>query len=87
MSNEEILSKQVQRGKNAERAYKIYVKEFIDSRMNLIFEQLKNGDAVQEIELQPLKIALIAINDLQNSILSDIRFGKEAEQKLGENIS
>ena len=84
MSDAQILESNVDLGDKAEKAYNLYVKDFIeDSResISLAFEEL----SISDIEgLQTLKLMQHSIGSLEKRIFKDMDSRKLAQMQLNE---
>ena len=84
---QEILEKNIERGSNAEKAYNLYVKDFIaqaKSNIHTAFEDLSMEDVAG---LHKLKIMHSGILALEQSILLDIETRDLASRQLEAEAS
>ena len=84
LTQEEYLRKQIKLGNDAERAYKLYLKDFIKSREDKVLQSFKECDISNMNILAEIKRLDMVIQDLKSAILSDIAIGKNAAKELGE---
>lgn len=70
-------------GRNAQKAWDVYVKDFIIKRNNEIFESFCN--AMNDEEVISIKKEHNALAELENSLRSDIVTGKMAQKQLDDD--
>jgi cytochrome P450 len=84
IENEERLTEQVRKARQAQQAYDTYLREYIETRRNNILSQFINGMNNPET-LAHLKHCSDALLALEASILTDIESGKLSSMDLNAN--
>lgn len=79
------LEQEVLYGNKAKKAYKLFVKDFIDAKRKQLYETFKTVELTNEQDLIAIKRLDLALSSLEAEIQSAIDTGRMASISLGND--